>query len=246
MILVEMAGDGYPAGEDLAKFEEKYTRILTEDPTSVAFIFLAQVLYKQGKVDKAIKVLINGLKHNNKSVTGRFLLGKIYYDRWLIEQARREFQTVVELAPDNLAACKMLVQILRSEESYDKALDILRTTAAYHTHDASIMSEMREIETALSKAEKKEREFRSAREGIKTALESKSVDDLESSLVKYEKELLTETIADIYIAQGHVEKACTVLENMLETDPGNDAVRRKLAQSRLHLVNKSAGFLAGE
>ena len=87
-----MPGDNYSTEDDLVKFEEKYARILTQDPSSVAFIFLAQVLYKQGKIDKAINVLINGLKYNKKSVTGRFLLGKIYYDRWLIEQAKREFR----------------------------------------------------------------------------------------------------------------------------------------------------------
>jgi tetratricopeptide (TPR) repeat protein len=241
-----MAEENYSTEDDLVKFEEKYARILTQDPSSVAFIFLAQVLYKQGKIDKAINVLINGLKYNKKSVTGRFLLGKIYYDRWLIEQAKREFRTVVELAPDNLAACKMLVQILKSEEAYGKALELLRTASAYHTHDVSIMSELREIEDSLSLAKSKEKEFQFAREGIKTALESKSVEDLESSVVKYEKELLTETIADIYTAQGLYEKACKVLEAMLEKDPGNDAVRKKLAQSRLYLVNKSAGFLRGE
>ncbi|MGH7892449.1 MAG: tetratricopeptide repeat protein [Thermodesulfobacteriota bacterium] len=241
-----MAEENYSTEDDLVKFEEKYARILTQDPSSVAFIFLAQVLYKQGKIDKAINVLINGLKYNKKSVTGRFLLGKIYYDRWLIEQAKREFRTVVELAPDNLAACKMLVQILKSEEAYGKALELLRTASAYHTHDVSIMSELREIEDSLSLAKSKEKEFQSAREGIKTALESKSVEDLESSVVKYEKELLTGTIADIYTAQGLYEKACKVLEAMLEKDPGNDAVRKKLAQSRLYLVNKSAGFLRGE
>jgi tetratricopeptide (TPR) repeat protein len=241
-----MAEENYSTEDDLVKFEEKYARILTQDPSSVAFIFLAQVLYKQGKIDKAINVLINGLKYNKKSVTGRFLLGKIYYDRWLIERAKREFQTVVELAPDNLAACKMLVQILKSEEAYGKALELLRTASAYHTHDVSIMSELREIEASLSLAKIKEKEFQFAREGIKTALESKSVEDLESSVVKYEKELLTETIADIYTAQGLYEKACKVLEAMLEKDPGNDAVRKKLAQSRLYLVNKSAGFLRGE
>lgn len=241
-----MPGDNYSTEDDLVKFEEKYARILTQDPSSVAFIFLAQVLYKQGKIDKAINVLINGLKYNKKSVTGRFLLGKIYYDRWLIEQAKREFRTVVELAPDNLAACKMLVQILKSEEAYDKALELLRTASAYHTHDASIMSELREIEDSLARAKNKEKEFQFARESIKTALESKSSEELESSVGKYEKELYTETIADIYIAQGLYEKACIILEKVFESDPGNDAVRKKLAQSRLYLVNKSAGFLRGE
>lgn len=241
-----MAGDNHSTEDELVKYEEKYERILSQDPSSVAFIFLAQVLYKQGKVDKAIKVLINGLRYNRNSVTARFLLGKIYYDRWLIEQAKREFKAVVELAPDNLAACKMLVQIHRSEEAYGKALDLLRTAVAYHPHDASISCELTEIEALFSSAEKKDREFRSARESIRTAFETKSEEDLESGVKQQEKELLTETMADIYMAQGLYEKACSVLEKIRENDPGNDAVTKKLAQSRLYLVNKRAGFIRGE
>jgi len=241
-----MAGDNHSTEDELVKFEEKYERILSQDPSSVTFIFLAQVLHKQGKVDKAIKVLINGLKYNRNSVTGRFLLGKIYYDRWLIEQAKREFRAVIELAPDNLAACKMLVQIHKSEEAYGKALELLKTASAYHPHDASITCELTEIEALLSSAEKKEKEFLGARESIRTAFESKSAEELESGLKQREKELFTETIADIYIAQGLYDKACKILEKMHEMDPGNDAVANKLARSRLYLVNKSAGFIRGE
>lgn len=241
-----MAGDNHSTEDELVKFEEKYERILSQDPSSVTFIFLAQVLHKQGKVDKAIKVLINGLKYNRNSVTGRFLLGKIYYDRWLIEQAKREFRAVIELAPDNLAACKMLVQIHKSEEAYGKALDLLKTALAYHPHDASITCELTEIEALLSSTEKKEKEFRSARDSIRTAFESKSAEELESGLKQREKELFTETIADIYIAQGLYDKACNVLEKMHEKDPGNKAVAEKLARSRLYLANKSAGFIRGE
>lgn len=241
-----MAGDNHSTEDELVRFEEKYARILSQDPSSVTFIFLAQVLHKQGKVDKAIKVLINGLKYNRNSVTGRFLLGKIYYDRWLIEQSKREFQAVIDLAPDNLAACKMLVQIYKSEEAYGRALELLKTASAYHPHDASITCELTEIESLLSSAEKKEKEFRSARDSIRNAFESKSTEELESSLKQEGKELFTETMADIYIAQGLYEKACSVLEKMHEKDPGNESVSKKLAQSKLHMVNKSAGFIRGE
>ena len=241
-----MAEDNYSTEEELSKFEEKYARVLSQDPSSVAFIFLAQVLYKQGKVDKAINVLINGLRYNKKSVTGRFLLGKIYYDRWLIEQAKREFRAVVELAPDNLAACRMLVQIHKSEEAFEKALELLKTASAYHPHDGSILSEIREIEDQLSSAEKKEKEFQAAREGIKKALESKSPEELDAGPDKNDKELFTETIADIYFDQGLYEKACRVLEKMLESDAANETVRKKLGQSRLYMINKGAGLLSGE
>lgn len=241
-----MAEDNYSTEDELSNFEEKYARILSQDPSSVAFIFLAQVLYKQGKVDKAINVLINGLRYNKKSVTGRFLLGKIYYDRWIIEQAKREFQTVVQLAPDNLAACKMLVQIYKSEDAFEKALEMLRTASAYHPHDGTILAEIKEIEDSLSNVKKKEKEFQTARENIKTALDSKSIEELETSLKKYDRELYTETVADIYFDQELYDKSCAVLEAILENDPGNDRVRKKLGQSRLFLINKAAGFIKGE
>jgi tetratricopeptide (TPR) repeat protein len=240
-----MAEDNF-TNEELGRFEEKYARILSQDPSSVAFIFLAQVLHKQGKVDKAINVLINGLRYNKKSVTGRFLLGKIYYDRWLIEQAKREFQTVVQLAPDNLAACKMLAQIYKSEEAFEKAREILRAASAYHPHDETILSELNEIEDSLSSVKKKEAEFQVARENIKTALDSKSIEELEKSIKKYDKELYTETVADIYFDQGLFDKSLAVLEAILQNNPGNDELRKKLEQSRLFLINRTAGFIKGE
>lgn len=231
--------------EELSKFEEKYEQILSRDPSSATFIFLAQVLYKQGKVDKAINVLIKGLRYNKKSITGRFLLGKIYYDRWMIEQAKKEFRTVAELAPDNLAACRMLVQIYRSEERHDKALELLRSVYAYHPQDTTIPLEIGELEDEIIRKNNKEREFLTAKEGIRSSVESKSVDELISSVKSYDRELFTETMADIYIDQGLYEKACSVLESILDDEPGNITIKRKLEETRLYLINKTAGFNTG-
>ncbi len=232
--------------EELQKFQEKYEQILSRDPSSVTFIFLAQMLYKQGKVDKAINVLIKGLRYNKKSVTGRFLLGKIYYDRWMIEQAKKEFQTVVQLAPDNLAACRMLVQIYRSEERQDKALGILRTAHNYHPQDQSIEVEIRELEDEIKRLDERDREFQIAREEIKSIIGSQGVEELLSNLRSYDAGFLTETMANLYFEQGLYEKACSVLEGILESEPGNRTVRNKLLQTKLYLINKAAGFKTGE
>lgn len=231
--------------EELRKFEEKYEEILSRDPASATFIFLAQVLYKQGKVDKAINVLIKGLRYNKKSVTGRFLLGKIYYDRWMIEQAKKEFRTVTELAPDNLAACRMLVQIYRSEENHDKALELLRAVHSYHPQDATIPLEIRELEDEIIRKKDKDRAFLAVKERIRTSVESKSVDELISGIKNYQRELFTETMADIYIDQGLYEKACSVFQSILDKEPGNIRIRRKLEETRLYLINKTAGFDTG-
>ena len=65
--------------EYLNKLEEKYSRKLNDDPTSSCFVLLAEILIKKKKTDEALRVLVNGLKHNKHNITGRFLLGKIYF-----------------------------------------------------------------------------------------------------------------------------------------------------------------------
>ncbi|MEQ9618201.1 MAG: tetratricopeptide repeat protein [Deltaproteobacteria bacterium] len=241
-----MTDENSATEDELRKFEEKYEKILLDDPSSVTFIFLAQVLYKQGKVDKAINVLIKGLRYNKKSVTGRFLLGRIYYDRWMIEQAKKEFQTVVKLAPDNLAACRMLVQIYKSEENYSKALELIKSAHAYHPQDSGIPAEIKELEDEFYAKEKREGEFAAAKEEIRSSVEAKSVEELASRITKYDKQLLSDTISDIYLDQGLYEKACSVLESILDSDPENDEIRIKLEKIRLYLLNKTAGFYTGE
>ena len=52
-------------------------------------------------------------------------------------------------------------------------------------------------------------------------------------------------MADIYIDQGLYEKACSVLESILDDEPGNITIRRKLEETRLYLINKTAGFNTG-
>jgi len=227
-------------------FAEKYEKVLADDPSSVAFIFLAQVLYKQGKVDKAVNVLINGLRYNKKSVTGRFLLGKIYYDRWMIEQARREFRAVVELAPDNLAAARTLVEIYVSEESFGKAIEVLRTARMYHPHDEAIAADIQGLEERLGRKEAKEAEFRAAKERIQSSLGARTDAEPAAGLKSGDAGTATLTMAGLYIDQGLFENACKVLEKILEREPDNRRVREELEKTRLLLINKAAGFSAKE
>ena len=76
--MVNMKGSEY-----LERLEEKYDKQLQDNPASNSFVLLAEVLLKLKKSDKALKVLVNGLRHNKQNTTARFLLGRIYFERWL-------------------------------------------------------------------------------------------------------------------------------------------------------------------
>ena len=211
---------------------KKYEEILKNEPGSSTFVFLAQTLYKRKELDRAIGVLIKGLRYNKNNITGRFLLGKIYYERWMIEPAKKELETVFELAPDNLAAGKMLEEIYRSEENYEKAHEVLSFVYEFHPGDQSIVSKIEELSLKIQSRPPEPWENFSAYVSKDNNSTSKNSDN----------ELNTETIADIYIKQGDYEKGLSVLEKMLEDDPDNQVVRKKLSDIRLEIINRAAGF----
>lgn len=221
---------------------EKYEEILAKDPSSSAFVFLAQILYKQNKLDRAVGVLIHGLRYNKNNITGRFLLGKIYYERWIIEPAKKELETVFGLAPDNLAAGKILVEIYKSEENFEKALEVLRFVHEFHPSDVTISSEIKQLIEKIGNENKRDREPHAARENFSAPGETKKIETAESSAATRNTELISETMADLYTKQGVYDRAYSVFEKILQNDPGNSSVRKKFEESRLKLINKTAGF----
>lgn len=215
---------------DSDKTIKKYEEILKNEPSSSSFLILAQILYKQNELERAIGVLINGLRYNKNNITGRFLLGKIYYERWMIEPAKKELEAVFELAPDNLAAGNMLEEIYRSEENYEKALEVLRFVYEFHPGDNSVVSRIEELSDEI-KSRPPERW-----ENFSAPPEKNSSDE------NTDIELNTQTIADIYIKQGDYKKGISVLEKILEKDPHNSEIRKKISDFRLEIINRAAGF----
>jgi tetratricopeptide (TPR) repeat protein len=221
---------------DSLKTLKKYEELLENDPASPTFVFLAQILYKQNKLERAIGVLIKGLRYNTNNITGRFLLGRIYYEGWMIESAKKELETVFGLAPDNLAAGKMLVEIYKSEDNFEKALEVLRFVYEFHPSNTSIRSEIEQL------LEEIDGQPPAPWENFSPPAVSKKTEAAEPDGDPLNTELITETMADIYIKQGDYGKGLSVLQNIFENDPENNSVRKKLEECRLKVINKMAGF----
>jgi pentatricopeptide repeat protein len=54
----------------------------------------------------------------------------------------------------------------------------------------------------------------------------------------YEGRIVTATLADIYLQQGHIEKAVEVYEALLKKDPGNAFFRQRLSSIRNEVLAK--------
>ncbi len=226
---------------ELQLLEQKYEEILTNDPKSNAFCQLADVLSKQGKEDKAIGVLIRGLSHNKNNVTARFMLGNIYYDRWFIEQAKKEMEMVLEITPDNLHAAKLLAEIYNSEDKLDKALSTLEGSYVFHKNDSVLMKEIDKIKKLISE---KEREQSSR--AFETPIESRNVHEISIVNSIDNAEVYTETMFNLYLEQGLYDQARKIIDRIYSDEVQKKSAIEKVEKTKLNKMNNSAGFSSAE
>jgi tetratricopeptide (TPR) repeat protein len=83
---------------------EKLEKICAKNPTSIVFARLADGLLQQGDVTRAIEVCRQGLRYRPSYVAGHVIMGKCHLAAGRFEEARLEFQKVLQLDADHLAA----------------------------------------------------------------------------------------------------------------------------------------------
>lgn len=128
--------------KDIEKLKEKVDR----DPSSKLFVPLAEEYRKEGLLDEAIGVLLNGLETQPNYMSARVSLGKIYLEKGMFDEARSEFENVVHVIPDNLYAHKKLAEMYRDTGERDLAVKSLRTVLRLNPMDEDALNKLREIE----------------------------------------------------------------------------------------------------
>jgi tetratricopeptide (TPR) repeat protein len=217
---------------ELESLKEKYQETLKNEPNSPVFVMLGEILRKQGEVDRATEILVKGLRNNPRNFTARTILGMIYYDRWMIDQAKKQLEMVISDLPDDLSVSKILIQIYRSEGDLQKAVEISNASFVFHTEDI----ELRAIISELSE------ELRLASHTKGHQPNPGDVNNNDAPPNAFNDEVYTETLANIYFHQGIYEKALNVYEKLYEQEPENNTIRERLELSKAYLLSEKSGF----
>jgi tetratricopeptide (TPR) repeat protein len=224
-----------------ATLEYRYEQLVLKDPSSPNFVLLAEILRQRGDLHRATEILIKGLRSNPDIITARSILGKIYYDRWMIDQAKNEMEKVIRVAPDNIDAAKMLIQIYKSEENYNKALETCYSAFVFNPEDYELAKELEELEKEVSSDGNKITTIETGRV-INDIPEIDGASDDEPPSDSIIEELYTEAMANLFIDQGLYEKAIIALEKLVAKEPENTSVRTKLDLAKSFLLSERSGF----
>ncbi len=135
--------------KDIEKLKER----VDKDPNSKLFVPLAEEYKKEGMIEEAINVLLNGIERQPSYMSARVSLGKIYLEKGMTNEARSEFENVVKSIPDNLYAHKKLAEIYRDLGEKTLAVKSYRAVLALNALDDDAISNLGDLEGGFEKEE---------------------------------------------------------------------------------------------
>ena len=137
-----------------AKFEN--------DPSSKIFLPLALAYLRLGKFDEVITVCQSGLDHNPDYIAAKTVMAQAFLGKGLKEEAKGLLIEVATLNPSNYKANKLLGDIYRAEENFEKALYYYRTALVAVPEDNTLrmlieeLAEVANVKPAVKEQEKTE------------------------------------------------------------------------------------------
>ena len=230
---------------------EKLAKICAQNPASILFARLADGWLQQGDVARALAVCRTGLRYRPSYVAGHVVMGKCYLAAGQCKEARLEFEKVLQLDADHLAARWHLGHIALQQGRGDLALkhfELARTRDPFgpelSEQIGKLKGEEARDETSESKALSAEPDAPGpasedagfsqvsdlpplAEEGIGAHLDALALSRNRGP--KPDAPMIaTTTLAELYASQGLVQEAIAVLEQMVARDPDNEQVIARL------------------
>ena len=209
---------------------------------SPVFMFQAKQLYDAGKFSAAIMTLEEGLKQYPQFMSARVLLGEVHWTAGEVGLARTELEYVINSVPDNFAAHRKLALIYRQAGEIKLAMQSCRTVLQANPRDLemrTLLDQLQELPGAASDPPKAESLSRPAPVPTLPDLPSPSVlrpphlvmasAPEPAAMASRESESIdSETLAELYILQGHHDKGLLVYHRLAARYPENKQYRDRI------------------
>ncbi len=146
-------------------------------------------------------------------------------------------EMVLEITPDNVNAAKLLAEIYKSEDNFDKALCTLEEAYVFHRDDSSLAEEIRQVKKHIS-----QKEYEESSRVFETPIESRKVNHIRLEEALTHGELNTETMFNLYLEQGEYDLAREIIDKIYSDEVQRKSAIEKLEKTKLNKINNSAGF----
>ncbi|MCX5907059.1 MAG: tetratricopeptide repeat protein [Deltaproteobacteria bacterium] len=191
---------------------------------------LAESYRSEGDCEQAIAIIRSGLAKMPEPLAARLLLGRCYLEKDLIPEAKEELERVVKGIEECLPVYKLLSQVYLREKNVDKALEALRKALFFSSAEEAPSKKVTPLEMGLLRGG-------SRPPFVTPPIQSQEAIPAEASLEPPVQEkaeasrkapIQTDTLAEIFIKQGHLGKALATYQEILTREPENPVIREKV------------------
>ncbi|UCF03672.1 MAG: tetratricopeptide repeat protein [Deltaproteobacteria bacterium] len=183
---------------------EVYQQMMSKDPSSQVFVYLAEALWEREMYEEAIETCINGLRLRPHDLRARVILGLSYLRTGALDSAETELLKAKEMLEINTVIYRNLAELYDKKGDSEQAFHYQKLFEAIHP------SSVAEVETEAD--------------------EPGSASVAKEALPEDAEMMDTVTLAELYEQQGHVDKAIEVYRKILETSPETEEVEARLAE----------------
>ena len=206
---------------------------------SPVFMIQAKELFDAGKFSAAVMTLQEGLKQYPHFISARVLLGEIYWTSGEAALARAELEQVIKAVPDNFAAHRKLAIIYREAGEVPSAIQSCRSVLQANPRDLemrALLDQLHEMPGHAAEAAVAEpNQIPPSHTEVPPAvlLPERSIgrfvdSEPERGRPTESDSIDSETLAELYIIQGHREKGLLVYQRLAAKHPANARYRARL------------------
>lgn len=236
---------------------EKYESQIQRDPRSRVFAPLSEIYRKIGSLEKALEILKVGIRYNPDYVLGYLGLAACYKEMGQHQLNYVMLKPLIPSNKDNIRLLKYFAESAELTNNFQEALETYKFILFLNSKDSEAIAKVKSLESRqeLSVAVINNEKFEE--EKIASLPEKQNIDDWilfdiakdnkkQNSPKKIEMQIkpelvvpkktteavdatpvITHTLVDLYVRQGHLEKAVEILDKILLLNPDDQKTLAK-------------------
>lgn len=181
---------------------ELYQQMMSKDPSSQVFVYLAEALLEHEMYKEAIETCVNGLRLRPHDLRARVILGVSFLRTGELDRAESELLKAKEMLEINTVTYRALAELYEKKGDSESAERYRRLFETIHPTEA---------------------------EAIGTEKEETDSETVVEEVPPEKTEMSTITMARLYEEQGHLKEAAEVYRKIFDASPETEGVEDKLA-----------------
>jgi len=209
---------------------EELKKKLGANPDSMIFVPLADAYRKSGLHKEAIDTCKAGLEKHPTYTSARVVLGRIYSEKEMLDEAIEELKRVEAVDVDNIMVHLMLGNVYLKKQLFPNAVEQFQRVLSLNPDDTETQEKLREALSAKQNApaaaepapQSKPEPVISPEPAAPAAPSQK-----QDSKIDVQKSL---KVAELYVKKEEFEKAIEVYREILDLDSENIIVQQRLRE----------------